>query len=87
MLKGDSIITKRSLRDEDYGPIYELHRRMDMRTELVKMYPAPFERVVKRAGLDGVVSEQIIVDPGKRSLEQVLEVLQANRKRLDFKGI
>lgn len=87
MLKDDAIIVRKCLRTKEYLPLYELSRRMDIRNELVKMFPAPFERVVKRAGIDGVVCEQIIVDPGKRSMEQVLEVLQANRRRLDFKGV
>jgi len=84
MLAGDAKILKKCIKERKYDDIYELNFKLDVRNELVKIFPQIFERTVERAGPDGIVKKQTIVDPGSASLEAVLETLQANRRHLNL---
>ena len=86
MLAPDAEILKRGIKERKYDEIVKLHAtgRMDVGNELVKMFPQLFTKTVERVGANGIMEKQNIVDPGNLSLEGVLEVLQANRRKLDL---
>jgi len=85
MLAGTAIEVKSFLRQNNNEGLYSLSTRIDLKRELMRMYPKLFETKRMITQPDGTVLEENFLDLRARlSPEEVIEIIRKNRRKIDL---